>query len=121
MNVVWFGNGLPGGEAPGKHRAIVEDYARENAEEIHELSHLAGESEIEIVKIIEGAQEIDGAGKVTLRTLELHFMKDLVLIERVIEVQGRGSYTTESSSTQLGYLEIPCSEDSCPCLNPKEK
>jgi hypothetical protein len=121
LKMVWFENELPGGENPEKFKTQVKAYSRENEEEIHELLHFAGESEIELVKILNGSQEMDSEGRVTLRTVELHFMKDLILIERVVEVQEPGSYDTRSTSTQLGYLDLPCCADDCCTPTPQRK
>lgn len=119
MKIVWFDD-VPGAGNP-KDRATAKAWVRDNGEEIHGISHLVEESEMEAVKILKGDQEIDGEGKITLSTLELHFMKGLIVIERVVEVQEPGSYTTKSTSTQLGYLDAPCCGDGCCAPSPKEK
>jgi len=121
MDIVWFDNGLREGDRSTNEKLLVRAWVRDHEEEIHGLSRLVEESEIEAVKIITGDQKINSEGKVTLCTLELHFMKGLILIERVVEVQEPGSYTTKSTSTQLGYLEAPHSGDGCCSPRPKKK
>jgi hypothetical protein len=121
MKIIWFDNDLPDGNQHRGDRAIVKTWVREHEEEVHDVSHLVGESEMEAVKIITGDQEVNSEGKVTLQTLELHFVKGLILIERVVEVQEPGSYTTKSASTQLGYLEAPHSGYGCRSPTPKKK
>jgi len=104
-----------------KAKALVKVWVGENEGEIHALSHLVNENELEAVKVLDGEQDTDGQGRVTLTTLELHFLKDLILIERVVEAQEPGSYTTTSESTQLGYMTPPACGDVCRDPSPKEK
>ncbi len=121
MDIVWFDNDLTDGDHIKKDRALVRAWARDHEEEINGFSHLAEESEMEAVRIVTGDQKVNSEGKVTICTLELHFMKDLILIERVVEVQEPGSYTTKSTSTQLGYLKAPHFGDDCCSPRPKKK
>jgi len=121
MRIVWFDNEAPEGCNLKKDKATVKAWARDNDDVIHGIIHLVEETEMEAVKILAGEQGANNEGKVMLRTLELHFMKGLVVIERVVEVQEPGSFTTKSTSTQIGYLDACCSGDDCCCPRPKEK
>lgn len=104
-----------------KDRATVKAWVRDNDDMLHGIAHLVEETEMEAVKILAGEQGTNNEGKVMLHTLELHFMKGLVVIERVVEVQEPGSFTTKSTSTQIGYLDACCCRDDCCCPSPKEK
>ena len=121
MRIVWFDNEAPEGCNLKKDRATVKAWVRDNDDMLHGIAHLVEETEMEVVKILAGDQETNNEGKVTLRTLELHFMKGLIVIERVVEVQETGSFTTKSTSTQVGYLDAPCCGDDCCSPSPKEK
>lgn len=113
MDITWLDSELPGASLR-KDRSLVGSWLKEHREEVHGLCHLVEEMEIEAVRILSGEQETDEEGRVTLRTLEVHFMKGIVLVERVVEVQLPGSYSREITSTQLGYLEpLPCSDECC--------
>lgn len=122
MKITWFDKTPPHDMAEAdRDKALIKDWVKSHEEELHEIYHLANDSEMEAVKIINGDQEIDEGGRITLRTLELHFMKDLVLVLRTIEVQDPGSYTTRRTATQLGYLGMPRCEDDCDGSKPSTK
>jgi hypothetical protein len=114
MKITWFDKATPHDMTdPERDRKLVKGWVKDHEEELHEIYHLANDSEMEAVKVITGDQEIDKRGRITLHTLELHFMKDLVLVLRAVEVQDSDSYTTRRTATQLGYLGMPSCGDDC--------
>jgi len=116
MKINWFDNTNQDNKTnPARDRALVKDWVKNHEEELHEIFHLANDNEMEAVKVIDGDQEIDRGGRIILRTLEFHFMKELIVVLRTEETQDSGAYTMKKTATQLGYLEIPSCRDSCDC------
>jgi hypothetical protein len=112
MKITWFDTAATDGKIdPDRDRTLVNGWVKDNQKELHEIHHLAMDHEIEAVKIIAGNQKIDKGGRIIIGALELHFLKDLILALRTVEIQDPGSYKTRRTATQLGYIEVPCCKD----------
>lgn len=111
MEIVWLDLLFEGNVTDiERDQERVRVWISENEAEFHKLLHLAEEMEVEVIRVIEGEQEVDTAGVITLRTLELHFMSNIVLVLRSEEVQQRGSPKTSKATVQLGYVIPPAKE-----------
>jgi hypothetical protein len=111
LRITWFDDSHPDKPGPGEDRQLIKDWVKNNREDLLDIAKFANENEVEAVRIISGDQETNEDGRITLRTLELHFIRGLILILKTMEIQEPGSFESKRLANQLGYLEMPHQEE----------
>jgi hypothetical protein len=95
MKIFWFDDASPGDRT---QRTAIEEWVSEHREEIHAIHHFVSENEIEALRIISGEQVKDAAGWISIKTIELHFYCNLLLIVRTEERQDPDRFLGKTSA-----------------------
>lgn len=110
--IIWL-RGKENAGSSSRERAAIRGWINAHGDEFHAIYHFSEGNDVETTKIIQGDQEIGSSGKITIRTLELRFLKGVVLAVRALEEQDPGSPAMRRTATQLGYIEPSCNNGCC--------
>lgn len=88
----------------------IEEWVKANIDNIHDIFHYVGDSEIEASKIIDGKQEKDGEGNIKISSYELYFFSNLMLIVYSEETQDIQKSEAIRKVQYLGELTLECAE-----------